>query len=205
MSIETKIPVLIAHGNPLVAAGLGAAFGAREDIRLITRCASDDLLGAALRLGSGGVAVTDYEAGILLRSAVQGDDSFHVLIVTASDSVMSIRKALELGTRGYLPLWSPVEASRPRRTQYSRWPHGDRSGRNDQDCRQPCVPTFDPPGNGGAVHDGGRPAQQGDRELAEPKRGHRESARQGNHDQARCGNSRGGRCSGTSSGSRARR
>jgi DNA-binding NarL/FixJ family response regulator len=108
MSNETKIPVLIAHGNPLVAAGLEAAFGAREDFQLVTRRAPDDLFGAAARLGSVGVAVTDFEAGVLLLG-VGGGEGCRVLMVTGSDSEMSIRKALKLGTRGYLPLWSPVD------------------------------------------------------------------------------------------------
>jgi DNA-binding NarL/FixJ family response regulator len=110
MSNATKIPVLIAHGNPLVAAGLEAAFGAREDFQLVTHRPPDDMFGAALRLGSAGVAVTDFEAGVLLLSAARGGDGCRVLIVTGSDSEMSIRKALKLGTRGYLPLWSPVDA-----------------------------------------------------------------------------------------------
>ena len=109
MSYDEPIRVLIAHGNPLVATGLEAAFAPRTDFRVVAPCAPERLSGAASGLGSAGVAVTDYDAGIRLMSADRGGGC-RVLIVTGNDSEVSIRRALELGTKGYLPLSSSVEA-----------------------------------------------------------------------------------------------
>jgi len=97
--------VVIAHHNDLVAAGLEAAFGAQEDCS-VERCEPEYLLHATdpKRLG---VVVTDYKTGIRLLS--DKGRSCRVLIVTDHDSEIGIRRAVELGTRGYLPLTTPVE------------------------------------------------------------------------------------------------
>ena len=102
-SNESPIRVLIAHANPLVAVGLEAVFGAREDL-LVVRCVPDEVLEASTRDIRPDVAVTDLPAG--LRILRRGGSACRVLIVTDDDSEVSIRKAAELGVRGYLPLTS---------------------------------------------------------------------------------------------------
>ncbi len=100
------IRVLIAHVNPLVAVGLETVFGAREDLQVV-RCAPDEVLEASARDTRPDVAVTDLRAG--LRLMARDGNACRVLIVTDDDSEASIRKAVELGARGYLPLASHGE------------------------------------------------------------------------------------------------
>jgi len=102
---QEALCVLIAHDNDLVAAGLEAALGAQTDCRA-ERCQPECLFNAA-DPRSLGVVVTDYDTGISLLSDKRR--SYRVLIVTDHDSEISIRRAMELGSRGYLPLTAPVE------------------------------------------------------------------------------------------------
>lgn len=102
---DDRIQVLITHTNPLVAAGLAAAFRAQEDFHIVERQAPDDV---AL-LAPGTVAVTDYEGGTRLLAAQRGNRC-RVLILTDDDSEVSIRRAVELGIGGYLPLSSGLES-----------------------------------------------------------------------------------------------
>lgn len=98
--------VCIAHDNDLVAAGLEAAFGAQEDCS-VARCEPESLLHATDPRALG-VIVTDYETGVRLLN--DKGRSCRVLMVTDHDSEVSIRQAVELGSRGYLPLTTPLEA-----------------------------------------------------------------------------------------------
>ena len=107
MPSDAKIHVVIAHGNPLVSAGLEAAFRAQEDLQL-SRCAPEDVLESPAGVAPSLVVVTDLQAGIRLMSLPDGN-RYRVLIVTDDDRELSIRKAVELGARGYLPLSSRVE------------------------------------------------------------------------------------------------
>ncbi|HEY6642655.1 response regulator transcription factor [Povalibacter sp.] len=109
MSTDEKICVLIAHGNPLVAAGLEAAFRAADSFRLSAHCAPQDGVDAALRFGREAIAVTDYQAGLGILAS-QNSRRWRVLIVSDDDSEVSVRRAIELGVRGYLPLCAPVSA-----------------------------------------------------------------------------------------------
>jgi len=95
MSTEAKIHVVIAHGNPLVSAGLEAAFHARSDF--LVADASDC------------VVVTDCELGMSLLTAKDGGRR-RVLILTDEDSEICIRSAMQRGVRGYLPLSSCIES-----------------------------------------------------------------------------------------------
>ena len=104
---DAKIHVLIAHGNPLVSAGLEAAFRAQEDLEL-SSCAPEDVLESTAGVAPSLVAVTDLQAGIRLLSLPDGSRC-RVLIVTDDDRELSIRRAVELGARGYLSLSSRVE------------------------------------------------------------------------------------------------
>jgi DNA-binding NarL/FixJ family response regulator len=102
---DHSIHVLIAHDNPLVAAGLEAAFGTQQDFHIVGRRETND----ELPVDAATVAVTGYEGGTR-RLAAQRGDGCRVLILTDDDSEVSIRRAVELGISGYLPLSSGVES-----------------------------------------------------------------------------------------------
>jgi DNA-binding NarL/FixJ family response regulator len=102
---DERIHVLIAHDNPLIAAGLEAAFGARQDFYIVGRRESDDVS----PLDAATVAVTDYEGGTRWLAAQRGSGC-RVLILTDDDGEVSIRRAVDLGISGYLPLSSGVES-----------------------------------------------------------------------------------------------
>jgi len=105
MLIDDRIQVLITHANPLVAAGLEAAFRAQPDFLIVERRVTDD----GSSLGSATVAVTDYESGTRLLTAARSSRC-RVLILTDDESEVSIRRAVELGIGGYLPLASCLDA-----------------------------------------------------------------------------------------------
>src|SRR5438105_13753046 len=94
MRPNDRIRVLIAHGDPLIAAGLGATLGRLRDFEAVTggtRALAPDLV------------IADYEAGLRLIGA-GGALSRRVLILTHSDSEAKIGHALEQGARGYMLL-----------------------------------------------------------------------------------------------------
>jgi DNA-binding NarL/FixJ family response regulator len=103
---DDRIHVLIAHDNPLVAAGLAAAFGTQQDFHIVGRRETDDDVSP---VDAATVAVTDYEGGTQWLAAHRGGGC-RVLILTDDDSEVSIRAAVELGISGYLPLSSGVES-----------------------------------------------------------------------------------------------
>ena len=102
---DDRIHVLIAHDNPLVAAGLEVAFGTHQDFHIVGRRETDDVS----PVDAATVAVTDYEGGTRWLAAQRGGGC-RVLILTDDDSEVSIRRAVELGINGYLPLSSRVES-----------------------------------------------------------------------------------------------
>jgi len=97
---DDKIHVLITHANPLVAAGLEAAFAAHDDVKVVDSNAD---------LSSVGVAVTDCATGLRLLSLERGRKC-RVLVLTDDESELTIRRVVELGVRGYLPLSSCLES-----------------------------------------------------------------------------------------------
>jgi DNA-binding NarL/FixJ family response regulator len=102
---DDRIRVLIAHDNPLVAAGLEAAFSTQKDFHIVGCRDADD----ASPVYAATVAVTDFEAGTQ-RLAAQCEGGYRVLILSDDDSEVSVRRAMELGVGGYLPLSSGVES-----------------------------------------------------------------------------------------------
>jgi DNA-binding NarL/FixJ family response regulator len=104
MSIADRIKVLIAHRNPLVSAGLEAAFAVERDFDVA--CAD---AGRVQALGEAGldrakVVIADCETGLALI-APGLRRGCRVLIVTDD-----VRRAVELGAGGYLLLSSSLEA-----------------------------------------------------------------------------------------------
>ena len=109
MSRDEKIHVLIAHANPLVSAGLEAAFAAREEFQVVASRAPVAALDDASARASMSVAVTDCAAGVGLLG-MERERRCRVLILTDDESEVSIRRAVELGVRGYLPLSTRLES-----------------------------------------------------------------------------------------------
>jgi DNA-binding NarL/FixJ family response regulator len=87
--IET-IRVLIAHGDPLIAAGLAATLGRLRDFETVT---------GGVRQPAADVVIADYDAGLQLIATASAR---RVVILTHSDSEAKICHALEQGARGYL-------------------------------------------------------------------------------------------------------
>lgn len=106
MSGDQTVRVLIAHQNQLIAAGLAAAFRAEEGFRLVEAAALER---DAPDAGCVTVAVMDCEAGLRFMARAQ-PGGHRLLILTDDYSEISIRRAVELGIHGYLPLSSRIES-----------------------------------------------------------------------------------------------
>ena len=87
--IET-IRVLIAHGDPLIAAGLAATLGRLRDFETVS---------GGVRQPTADVVIADYDAALQLIATASAR---RVVILTHSDSEAKICHALEQGARGYL-------------------------------------------------------------------------------------------------------
>ncbi|HEY6642651.1 response regulator transcription factor [Povalibacter sp.] len=109
MSADKKICVLIAHGNPLVAAGLEAAFRADDSFCLSMHPGPQAPVAGTVGFGAENIAVTDYQGGLGILAS-QSTRRWRVLIVSDDDSEANVRRAIELGIRGYLPLSAPVSS-----------------------------------------------------------------------------------------------
>ena len=102
-----RIKVMIAHGDPLISAGLAAVLGTRRDFELITP-GPRSMPGSVVTPPSADVVVADYELGLRIIGAPD-TDTRRVLILTHSDSEAIVCRALELGARGYLLLGCSLE------------------------------------------------------------------------------------------------
>ena len=92
MRPNDRIKVLIAHSDPLIAAGLESALGRMRDFEMSV---------GGQRLPAADVVIAEYESGLRLIAAA-GALSRRVMILTHSDSEAKICHALEQGARGYL-------------------------------------------------------------------------------------------------------
>jgi DNA-binding NarL/FixJ family response regulator len=96
-----RIKVLIAHCDPLIAAGLAATLGRRRDFESVT-CAPALLLAeGTARVRSADVIIADYDSGLRLTASVDAG-RHRIMILTHSDSEAKICHALEQGARGYV-------------------------------------------------------------------------------------------------------
>jgi DNA-binding NarL/FixJ family response regulator len=101
---SSKIKVLIAHGDPLIAAGLVATLQKQRDFEAYICCPASKLSSAtASDLTPADVVVADYETAMRLIASA-GAASHRVVILTHSDGEARICHALEQGARGYLLL-----------------------------------------------------------------------------------------------------
>jgi DNA-binding NarL/FixJ family response regulator len=87
-----RIRVLVAHSDPIIAAGLEAT---------ITRLRDCELIGGPRREAVPDVVIADYVAGLRLIAS-GGPLGRRVMILTHSDSEAKICHALEQGARGYM-------------------------------------------------------------------------------------------------------
>ena len=103
-----RIQVLIVHGCPLMAAGLAAALCAQHDLCAMTCSSLEEASQSVSNVATQSIIATDYEWGmrVLTSAALR---TCRVLMVTNNDSELGIRRAVELGVAGYLPLTCSVD------------------------------------------------------------------------------------------------
>ena len=100
---QPRIKVLVAHSDPLIAAGLVTLLRQRRDFEVFVCSPAVTLNAKARHLPPTVAVIADYDSGLqLLESA--GAKVPRVLILTHSDSEAKICRAVELGVRGYLLL-----------------------------------------------------------------------------------------------------
>ncbi len=98
MAANSKVTVLIMHDNPLLSAGLAAAFRGDDEFEVIPG-STPPAASAAV------VVIADFDNGVRLLTAGL---THPVMIVSHEDGEMAIRQALASGVRGYLLLGSPI-------------------------------------------------------------------------------------------------
>jgi DNA-binding NarL/FixJ family response regulator len=104
MTPFSKIKVLIAHGDPLIAAGLAVTLHEHRDFEAhVFRPASKLSSATASDLPPADVVVADYDSGMRLIVSA-GARKHRVVILTHGDGEARVCGALELGARGYLLL-----------------------------------------------------------------------------------------------------
>jgi len=97
-----ELTVLIAHSDPVIAAGLAAVLRKLPDLRVIVPEPSETISQASAdQASSADVVVADYDSGLRLTETTP---TRRVLILTHSDSEARICHALQRGARGYLLL-----------------------------------------------------------------------------------------------------
>jgi DNA-binding NarL/FixJ family response regulator len=104
-----RIKVLVAHGDPLISAGLAATLGRSRDFEAVVcglPLTSVHLTAARVRIAD--VVIADYESGLRLVASVD-PERHRVMILTHSDSEAKICHALEQGVRGYVLLGCSVQ------------------------------------------------------------------------------------------------
>ena len=102
------VEVLIAHGDPLIAAGLAAVLRKRRDFKAVVCSPAAASRAMAGHLSSADVVVADYEYGLrLIKTA--GAGTHRVMILTHSTSEAKIYRALEQGVRGYVLLGGSLQ------------------------------------------------------------------------------------------------
>jgi DNA-binding NarL/FixJ family response regulator len=100
------INVLIAHCDPLIAAGLAAVLQKQRDFKAVVCSPTATSQGMALPLAD--VVVADYDYGLQLIESV-GGGSHRVMILTHATSEVKICRALEQGVRGYVLLGGSLQ------------------------------------------------------------------------------------------------
>ena len=102
MPAISKLTVLIAHDDPLLSAGLVAAFHGREEFEVIV---GGDTLPVAR---TANIVIADFDNGVKLAATAGRVPP--VMIVSEEDGESATREALESGVFGYLLCRSPIES-----------------------------------------------------------------------------------------------
>jgi DNA-binding NarL/FixJ family response regulator len=99
------ISVLIAHSDPVIAAGLESLLGNLCEFRVFSSRSEESgfFCSAGDPRPSADVVIADYESGMRVNRSEPGSDG-RVLILTHADSEAKICYALAQGVRGYLLL-----------------------------------------------------------------------------------------------------
>jgi DNA-binding NarL/FixJ family response regulator len=109
MTDGPRVKVMIAHGTPLVRAGLEAALRTQDDLEIVAPASeSATSLLEPGALASVGVVVADCDVGFPLAASTCARGC-RVLIVTHDESETTIRRAMEVGACGYLLITSPLD------------------------------------------------------------------------------------------------
>jgi DNA-binding NarL/FixJ family response regulator len=103
MTQSSRIKVHIAHGDPLVAAGLAVSLQRQPEFEAYVWPAGNLSSATASHLPRPDVVVADYDSGMRLITSAAAN-GYRVVILTHSDGEARIRDALEQGARGYLLL-----------------------------------------------------------------------------------------------------
>jgi two-component system NarL family response regulator len=103
MPQQTRIKVVLAHSDPLIAAGLVTLLRKRRDFEVFVSSRALTSNATTRHLQPAHVVVADYDSGLRLLASA-GAGSPRVMILTHSDSEAQICRALEQGARGYLLL-----------------------------------------------------------------------------------------------------
>jgi DNA-binding NarL/FixJ family response regulator len=102
--VTSTIRVLIAHGDPLIAAGLAATLQTRPDFAAVLCSPALAVARAASgHLPSTDVVIADYDLGLRWLVAARAQ-SPRVIVLTHTDSEAGICHALNQGASGYLLL-----------------------------------------------------------------------------------------------------
>lgn len=104
----TRVRILVAHTNPLIAVGLAAALRRSDDFDVAVEGIDTD--GDAA--GSPDVIVADCDTGTRRAAALrdaQGGAAPRVLVMCGQLREHEVRRALEQGVHGYLPLDSAID------------------------------------------------------------------------------------------------
>ena len=109
MTHVDRIQVVVLHSDPVIQAGLSAAFGRYSDFEIQKMPAGLDKAATALHVTRGcraHVVVADYANGFVVAAEAARQDGPatvpKVLVVAEIDREWEIRSALERGVRGYI-------------------------------------------------------------------------------------------------------
>jgi DNA-binding NarL/FixJ family response regulator len=103
MPQQSRVRVLIAHSDPLIAAGLVTLLREVSDFEVFDCSPALTSNATPRHLPPARVVVADYDCGLQLLESARAT-SPRVIILTQSDSEVKICRALEQGVRGYLLL-----------------------------------------------------------------------------------------------------
>lgn len=109
-AFDRRVTVWIAHADPLLAVGLAAVLRAQPDLDVRLAAGADAEPDAAVQ-----VLLTDFQgglrhlAGLRCHAVPRNLAGARVLVAGASDREHDVRRALEAGVHGYLPVGCAID------------------------------------------------------------------------------------------------